>query len=286
MDLSERDGLRRLGVEDLRHVKRFLRMNAPFNAYLLGQVERGALGLEAIAGPFWGFVENGQLVGVICSGSNLVLSYPCSNGAIEAFAQAARRSVYLVRVAIAEDGILDRFMCHYGRDFRPIAVEREGQILFGVTGDSLVSHERKARLRPAEVAELEPVMETDRLMIAEELGFDPFRRDPKIYRDGWLRRIRELRVWVVGPELGPYLFKVEQSAISDDVVQLSGVYTAIDSRRQGIARDALGQMCRIILSDARRVSLYVHQANLPAVRLYRRLGFEELGSIRSVWFDV
>ena len=184
LDLRERDGLCRLNVEDSVVVMRFLKQNAAFNAYLMGQIQRGGLAMEALAGPFWGFVRDGALVGVACSGSNLVLSYPCSDEAVESFAQAARRGVYLVRVAIAEDQVLDRFMQHYGRRFRPIAMEREGQILFRVNTDLLRAPESRVRLRPAEVTELEPVMAIDRLMIEEELGFNPFRKDPKIYRDG------------------------------------------------------------------------------------------------------
>ena len=91
---------------------------------------------------------------------------------------------------------------------------------------------------------------------------------------------------MVGPVQGPYLFKVEQSAISESVIQISGVYTAISARRRGIAKDAIAQLCRIILTDTPAVSLYVHQSNVAAVELYRSLGFEALGSVRSVWFDV
>lgn len=286
MDLSDREGLCRLSAHDSVSVLRFLRSNAAFNAYLLGQIQRGGLGIETIAGPFWGFVRDGELCGVACSGSNLVVSYPCSDEAIESFAQAARRGVYLVRVAIAEDGILDRFMSHFGRQFRPIAMERAGQILFRVNEEELESPPARVNLRPAEVTELDPVLAIDKLMIEEELGFNPFRRDPKIYRDGWLRRIRELRVWVVGSPQGPYLFKVEQSAISEWVIQISGVYTAVESRRKGVAKDAIAQLCRIILADTPTVSLYVDGNNEPALRLYESLGFEAMGHVRSVWFDI
>jgi ribosomal protein S18 acetylase RimI-like enzyme len=281
---GEREGLCRLGVEDRAGVKRFLCGFAAHNAYLLGH--RGALGSEAIAGPFWGFYRNDLLEGVACSGSNLVISYPATDESIEAFAQAARRGLYLIRVAIGEDSAIQRFMEHYGRNFRPISLERGGQLLFKVEASTLEIPQQNAELRPAEVTELEPVMEMDCLMIEEELGFNPFRRDPRVYRDGWLRRIRELRVWLVGALQGPYLFKVEQSAISEEVIQISGVYTALAFRKQGIAKDAIAQICRIILSDTPMVSLYVHSGNVAAVNLYRGLGFKEVGVIRSVWFEV
>ena len=144
-----------------------------------------------------------------------------------------RRGLYLVRVAIGEDATLDRFMGHYGRGYCPIALERGDQRLFRLRPDDLLGPEPEVEIRPVEVTELENIMEIDRLMTTEELGFNPFRKAPSIYREGWLRRIRETRVWVVGPEQGPYLFKVEQSAISDDVVQISGVYTATKYRRHG-----------------------------------------------------
>jgi ribosomal protein S18 acetylase RimI-like enzyme len=134
------------------------------------------------------------------------------------------------------------------------------------------------------MADLEAVVRADLAMVTEELGFDPFTAELEAYREGWKRRVREGRVSVVGPLGGPLWFKAEQSAVSEDAVQVSGVFTDPTRRRQGIARASMAGMCRAILGDVPRIVLHVHHSNPGALRLYETLGFERVGSVRSVWF--
>ena len=126
-------------------------------------------------------------------------------------------------------------------------------------------------------------MHMDRAMVTEELGFDPFARDLESYRRGWKRRIREGRSWVVSRQ-NTLLFKVDQSASSEDVIQLAGVYTLPSERRRGIARKAMTEMCAWALERVPVVTLYVDSENTHAIKLYEKLGFDFRGLIRSVWF--
>ncbi len=279
------DGLFRLNAPHRRLVTAFLADEVACNAYLLGQIARGALTSDAIAGPLLGYSVDGVLSGVACCGSNLVVSSPCALPAIDAFAEFARTGSYLVRVAIGEDEVMDRFMAAYGRDPAAIVLERSDQRLFAVTAATLRPPPKLNDLRPAELTERTAVMDADRAMITEELGFDPFARQQRLYREGWIRRLREARAWIVREPDGPVLFKVDQSAVSIQVIQLSGVYTAPGVRGQGVATDALAQMCRRLLEEVPVVALYVHADNQAAVSLYHRLGFVERGRVRSIWFE-
>jgi len=279
-----RHGIRRLSGRDYWEVLGFLRQAPAHNAFLLGQIVRQALDRESVAGVFAGFWDEGHLEGVVAVGSNLVLSEPCSDNALAAFAAFAAHSEYLIRVAVGSDGELARFMARLGDRAAAVAVERPHQVLFRLErGD----HEPVApwpELRPADVSELEALIRFDLEMVDEELGFDPFSRDMPSFRRGWLRRIREQRTWVVGPAGEPVRFKVDHSAVSDDVIQLAGVYTRPEARGQGIATRALATMCQLLLDEVPVISLYVHEANGPAIRLYERLGFRPVGRVRSVWF--
>lgn len=286
MNDEQATGTRRLGPSDLPQCLRLLRVNPAHNAYLLGQLARGALVRETVAGPFWGHYTAGRLDGIGCLGSNLVLSYPITRASITAFAEAARNGDYVLRVAMGDDDSVASFMADYGRPAGTIDLERGGQLLFSLSRGDLCAPTPSFSLRAAEVSEVEAVMALDRVMIQEELGFNPFAREARVYREGWLRRLREARAWVVGPEGGPYRFKIEQSATSEEVVQISGVVTPSAHRGQGVGTDGVAQMCAILLRDVAIVSLYVHEANIPAVRLYHRLGFKVVGKIRSVWFHV
>jgi predicted GNAT family acetyltransferase len=284
VSLPQVESVRHLQPRDRRQVVVHLAEHPAYNAFLLGQIARGALSSEAIAGVILGYFRGEVLAGVMCCGSNLVMSHGTVPEAITHFALFARQSPYVIRVIIGEDNVVDQFMEAHGRHPEAIALERSGQILFELHKGSMVFTGDEPRLRAAAVEELAPVMDLDRGMIGEELGIDPFKGEQRLYREGWLRRIRELRAWVIGPHGGPLQFKVEQSAVSDQVIQISGVYTVPTMRRQGLATAALGEMCRHLFQDVPLVTLYVDGANARAVSLYKRLGFRDVGRIRTVWF--
>ena len=271
------DGLHRLVAADRAEVLALLRARAVHNIYLLAQIERGALTRDDVAGPLLGYYTGRRLDSVAVCGSNL---------AISAFAQFARAGRYLVRVVVGDDPTVDAFMSHYGRRFRPIHLERGGQHLYTVSSDTLQPAGEPCSLRQAELEELLEVVRVDRCMVTEELGFDPFVGDIEGYREGWRRRIREMRAWVIGPLGGPLIFKLEQSAVCEQGVQISGVYTSPHHRRRGIGFRAMSQMCERMLLEVPAITLYVNDINAAAIRLYQRLGFERVGTIRSVWFDI
>lgn len=280
------DGLYRLSPDDDFDVRALLRRHAPHNIYLLAQIERGALARDDVAGPMLGYFAGGELVSVAVCGSNLVLSHPITEDAIGAFAQFARAGRYLVRVVVGDDETVNTFMSFYGRKFRQVRLERAGQLLYVASAETLRPTGTPIELRAAELYELREVVRIDRAMVTEELGFDPFVGDLDSYREGWKRRIREMRAWVVGPEGGPLIFKLEQSAVCEDGIQVSGVFTSPQFRRRGVAAHAMSQMCERMFLDVPAVTLYVNEANVAAIRLYEQLGFERAGIVRSVWFDM
>lgn len=264
----------------------FLSQSCAANVYLSAQVARGALQRDDVAGPMIGYWNAGALEGVCILGSNLVISEPASETAIDAFGEYARRQGIQFWVAVGPDATIARFLESYGRNTRTIHLERGEQALYEVTSDQLDATDGSQALRVAQVEDLEALVALDRSMVSEEIGFDPFAQVLQAYRQGWLRRIREGRAWVIGPIGGALSFKVDQSAVSDQAVQLAGIYTIPAKRGQGIARSAVGEMCKRILVDCPRVTLYVHRENVPAVALYQSLGFLRRGSVRSVWFEV
>jgi len=248
----------------------------------LAQIARGALGRDDLAGPILGHWCDGELDGVAIFGSNLVLSMPCSPEACASFAYYARTEGFRVWVAVGEDALIADFMTAYGRQRRPVVLERVGQRLYALR-DRPDAPADPSDLRAADIQEAEALLRVDREMVVEELGFDPFSRDLEGYRRGWHCRIREERSWIVERD-GVIVFKVDHSASSEDVVQLAGIYTLPSHRRQGIAREAISAMCWRLLRTVPLVTLYVDADNAPAIGLYESLGFESIGLVRSVWF--
>ena len=253
------------------------------NAYLFAQIERGALEVDHIAGPIVGYWHRESLEGIAIFGTNLVLSTPCSTSAAIAFAEFAQRQSLNPWVAFASDVTMQRFMEAYGEAAPPILSKREQQVLFELELEELI-HDPSSTLRPADISELEELIVMDRAMVQEELGFDPFARDLESYRRGWKRRVREGRCWVATEE-GRLVFKVDHSAVSQQVVQLAGVYTVPSHRRRGVARHALSCMVRLLCTRGQLVSLYVDRGNAPAIALYAELGFTASDSVTSIWFS-
>lgn len=274
---------RRLTARDERAVLRFLGRHTSQHAYLLGLVARGALSGSAEMMPLVGWFERGSLGAVASLGANVVLSRASSPRGVAALAAHARELGVAVKVAVGPDPEIDQFLALFGRE--AVRLERAGQVLLEVDARHLARSARSMRLRPAQPEELDLVWHLDEDMILEELGFSPFEEDPQVHRHGCLRRIEERRTWVEGDFCGPLTFKVDHAAVSPQVVQLSGVFTPPLHRRRGIALQALGEMCHILLREVPRVSLYVNEDNAAARRVYRRLGFREIGRVRSAWLE-
>ena len=281
--LGREDGLHRLRASDRQEVLRLLRAAPEFNVYLLAQIDRGALHQPEVAGLMMGYVRDGLITSVCCFGPNLVFSEPVSSEALEAYAEYARRHDFGQRLLVGEDAQVAMFMAGLEPRY-PVRLIRTGQVLYRLDSNHLNAEARMSELRAADISELSSLVAIDEAMVLEELGFSPFRYDYEGYVEGWRRRIREQRAWVVG-EPGGLVFKLEQSAVSDDAVQLSGVYTRPIVRRRGIARRAVGEMCARLLEEAPLVTLYVDADNMPARSAYEWVGFKAVGSVRSVWFD-
>ena len=277
-------GLVRLGPAHEAALDAFLAEATATNAYLLGQLARGALGDESVAGTIVGAFRAGALEGVACIGSNLVLSHVFPEALMPELAQAVRETRWVVRVIVGPDAVVGAYLDAAEARSAAFAVDRGGQIVFAVDQATLAADARSAELRPALAHEIERMITIDLAMVREELGFDPFSRDLQGYRRAWDRRVAERRSWVVAPLAGPIQFKVDQAAASAHTIQLAGVYVAPGERRRGLAKRALGEMCHLLLRASPTVSLYVNAANHAAVGLYEALGFQAVGTLRTAWY--
>jgi predicted GNAT family acetyltransferase len=122
-------------------------------------------------------------------------------------------------------------------------------------------------------------------MFEEELGSSPLSRGgAAAYR----RRVRELidtgRAFAVTDPYGEVIFKADLGAVTPQTCQVQGVWVRPDHRGRGLATAALAGVLRHALTLAPSVSLYVNDFNVPARRLYERLGMTQVEELRTILY--
>jgi ribosomal protein S18 acetylase RimI-like enzyme len=138
-------------------------------------------------------------------------------------------------------------------------------------------------LRAATFDDLDLLVPACALTHEEELGVDPLQRDPVGFRRRTAAQIEEERSWI-WVEGGTILFKAEASAWTPSAVQLQQVWVDPEARRLGNATRGLSDLCRLLLAYTPTVCLFARPENVPALRLYEKIGMRREGTYRSVLF--
>jgi predicted GNAT family acetyltransferase len=140
-----------------------------------------------------------------------------------------------------------------------------------------------ASSRYATFDDLDQLVPACAAMHKEEVGIDPLDRDAAGYRER-IRELIERRRSIVRFDQGLIAAKCEFSAVSDDAVQLMGVWTHPQFRRRGLARVMLREVCGHLFRKGKNVTLFVNDFNLPAIGLYESIGFQRIGMNRAlIW---
>ncbi|ARQ68194.1 GNAT family N-acetyltransferase [Streptomyces marincola] len=254
------------------------------NAFVTARVLESGLEHPYLGGDMWGYYRGGRLASLCYAGANLV-PVRADAAAVDAFAERAlrqgRRCSSLVGPAGPTARLWTRLEPHWGparelRPRQPLLATRATPA--GIAPDPLVRRVRKDEMDlvfPAAVA-----------MFTEEVGISPLSAE-----DGGLAyqsRVAE----TVGTgrcfariEDGRVVFKAEIGAVTPEVCQLQGVWTAPDRRGRGLATAGLATVIAHALAETSPVvSLYVNDFNAPALAVYRRLGFTRSGTLMSVLF--
>jgi predicted GNAT family acetyltransferase len=141
---------------------------------------------------------------------------------------------------------------------------------------------RVRRIRPGELDALLPAAAA---MFTEELGVSPERSTGlREYRRRLAGLVGEGRALGIVDRGGRVVFKADIGAVSPHTCQVHGVWVHPALRGRGLGRPALAAVVRHALTLAPTVSLYVNDFNVPARRLYDRLGFREAAVLSTVLF--
>lgn len=78
--------------------------------------------------------------------------------------------------------------------------------------------------------------------------------------------------------------KANTNAISWNFVQLGGIYTNPLYRKKYYAWTLIKILCDRIQKNNKKICLFVKEKNLPAINLYKKLGFFEINSFEIAYF--
>jgi len=278
--------LERLRPAHLPELLRWLQRDPVLHVYLTALALR-----DALAAPHdetWAARRLGEIVGVLHLGgrSGAVLPH---GGDREAFVQladvaCARRATLPSRIQIIGPvRAVDVFVQAFRRDGLEPRLHRR-QVYLSLDGRHLPEIERVPALRPARPEDFSLVYESGAALRDEELGEDPRRADPR----GYPRRVEEecrdghTWLWIEGGQLR---FRASISAATADAAQVSGVYTPPELRGRRYATRGLAELCSRLLGRSRHACLFVNDFNVPALALYRRLGFRSIADWASAFYD-
>lgn len=276
--------LRALSEEDIGGAIAFLPRDPMINVYLISRLleER-----SATATQIYVVRHNREVVLLASLATNIVLAAdPAENPAVldSAIAMIAERIVARmlpVRAIISPAILVEKLWQRLRTRIDPPTVVRMNQPVYAIRRrfdfpDLMTS-------RYATVEDLDQLVPACAAMHKEEVGIDPLERDSAGYRE----RIKELidrKRAIVRIEEGLIASKCEFSAVSDDAVQLMGVWTHPQFRRRGLSRATIREVCGHLFRRGKNITLFVNDFNLPAVSLYETIGFQRIGVNRAlIW---
>jgi uncharacterized protein len=276
--------LRALAEDDVRSAIAFLQRDPMINVYLISRLleERSATATQIYA-----VRHNREMVLLASLATNIVLAAdPAGNQDVleSAIAMIAERIVARmlpVRAIISPAPLVEKLWLRLRSRIDPPTVVRMNQPVYAMR--RRLDFPDLTHARYAAVEDLEQLVPACAAMHKEEVGIDPVERDAGGYRE----RIRELidrRRAIVRVQDGIITSKCEFSAVSDDAVQLMGVWTHPQFRRRGLSRATLREVCGHLFRRGKNVTLFVNDFNIPAIKLYEAIGFQRIGMNRAlIW---
>ena len=264
----------RIGPTETVALSQLLDGDRVLNVYL-----RSELRLLGTAAPWWCVSDGSELRAAALTGP---LTVPCIPRVEDAAALAeATRSHVAPHLVVGPRDAVIAMTAVTAQQRVPRAV-RDPQPVMVVDRRRLRLH-APAPLRPATRRDVPLLADAAAAMHEEEMAGDSAPPDAAAWRARMAQLVDRGWSWA-WIDSGRVLFKAELSAWTPDVVQVQGVFTDRGARGRGVATAGMAALCALLLDTVPLVSLYVNADNAVALRLYRRLGFEEHGAFATVMY--
>jgi uncharacterized protein len=276
--------IRSLSEDGIEPALAFLRRDPLVNVYLIARLleERTLAASQMIEVRF-----NRDVVLIASLATNIVLGTApatprdVTESAVAVVADRIITRMLPVRAIISPANLVDELWKHLRNRVDPPTVIRMTQPIYAMRRrlDFPDLHDS----RYSTLRDLEALVPACAAMHKEEVGIDPLERDASGYRER-IRELIERKRSIIRVVDGAIVAKCEFSALTDEAVQLMGVWTHPRYRRRGLMRASLREICGHLFRKGKTVTLFVNDFNQPAITLYESLGFQRIGVNRAlIW---
>ena len=264
----------RVGPTEAEALERLLDADPVHNVYL-----RSELRLLGTAAPWWCVSDGGELRAAVLAGP---LTVPCVPDPDDAprLADATRTHPPPHLLVGPREAVLALHRCNEHR--RPAREVRDPQPVMEIDRRRLRVLP-PAPLRRATRRDVDALSVAAAMMHREEMSRDTAPPDASAWRTRMTQLVDRGWSWA-WIEHGDVVFKAELSAWTPDVVQVQGVFTAPSQRGRGVATAGMTALCSMLLDAVPLVTLYLNGFNEAALRVYRRVGFEQRGEYATVMY--
>jgi len=284
LPVEGRWAIKSISNDDCAAALTFLRRDPLINVYLISRIleERFTSATQTVE-----VRHNREIVLVASLATNVVLAgdrdlpQEVTETAVAVIAERIVTRMLPVRAIISPAHLVEMLWSRLKTRLDPPTVVRMNQPVYAIRGR--LDYPDLKESRYATPRDLEVLVPACAAMHREEVGIDPLDRDAAGYRER-VRELVEQKRSVIRVVDGSIAAKCEYSAVTNETVQLMGVWTNPRFRRRGYARALLREVCGHCARKGKTVTLFVNDFNLPAVALYEDLGFQRIGMNRAlIW---
>lgn len=277
--------MRTLGPPDLADLRQLLDRDPVANVFVASRVEAAGLDPGRLGARILGWYDaGGHLVAACYVGANVVpvgvdpVAWP---EAVEAFVGQARRTGRYASSLVGPADAVLALWAGLERWWGHARSVRADQPLMAMDAPSRLPPDPAVRLvRPHELDILLPASVA---MFTEEVGVSPVGYDGGAFYRARVAELIQAGYALARIEDGRVVFKAEIGAVTRLACQVQGVWVDPALRGRGLATAGMAAVVRYALDHvAPVVSLYVNGYNAPALAVYRKVGFAQVGRFATV----
>jgi predicted GNAT family acetyltransferase len=280
--LSTRYGVRVLGPQDLSDFVRLVGLDPVVNVFADYRARTTNLEPRWLGGEIWGRYLDGRLTAACHVGANMVPVQASEDDARVFAERALTRGRSVSTIVGPQAAVRTLWNGLAGTWGRPREV-RWHQPHLEIENAPQVDPDPGVRVTTVE--DLEEVYPACVAMYTEEVGVSP---EAGGGADLYRTRVSQLvsRGWSFASfDRGRLVFKAEVACASPSAAQVQGVWVPPDRRGEGIGVRGMAAVVELVRRDiAPVVALYVNEYNLPARRIYERVGFRQSATFATVMF--